>query len=196
MSTTTLPTTEHQNTNTISFGFWVYLMTDCVLFASLFAVYGVLQGSTFDGAVAHGLFNLPNVLIETIILLTSSLTCGMAMLAAHRQDKMKTLAWFTATFVLGIAFLVMELSEFSHLVTEGNSWRASGFLSSYFTLVGAHGLHISFGLLWIVVLMALVWGRGLSSAMITRLTLLSLFWHFLDIIWIFIFTVVYLMGGR
>ena len=182
------------NTKTI-FGFWVYLMTDCVLFASLFATYAVLRGNTFGGPSGHQLFSLPYVLTETLILLTSSFTCGLAMLAAHNRDKRLTLLWFGLTFLLGIAFLAMELTEFRHLVIEGNSWRRSGFLSSFFTLVGTHGLHITVGLLWMVILMAKVLSGGLTTANIRRLTLLSLFWHFLDIIWIFIFTIVYLIGA-
>jgi cytochrome o ubiquinol oxidase subunit 3 len=182
------------STKTI-FGFWVYLMTDCVLFASLFATYAVLRPNTFGGPSGHQLFSLPYVLVETLILLTSSFTCGLAMLAAHNKDKRLTLVFFGLTFLLGIAFLSMELSEFRHLVIDGNSWRRSGFLSSFFTLVGTHGLHITIGLLWMFILMVQVARKGLKQGIIRKLTLLSLFWHFLDIIWIFIFTIVYLVGA-
>jgi cytochrome o ubiquinol oxidase subunit 3 len=177
------------------FGFWVYIMTDCILFASLFATYAVLHMSTNGGPTAQMLFNLPNVLAETIILLTSSFTCGLAMLAAHRGHKQKVLFWFGLTFVLGLAFLGLELHEFSGLVASGNSWRRSGFLSAFFTLVGTHGLHITIGLLWMAVMGAKVVTSGLTRANLRRLTMMSLFWHFLDVIWIFIFTIVYLMGG-
>lgn len=177
------------------FGFWVYLMTDCVLFASLFATFAVLRNNTYGGATGAELFNLKFVLAETIILLTSSFTCGLAMLAVHKQDKKQLLFWFAVTFMLGAAFLALELTEFRHLTLEGNSWRRSGFLSSFFTLVGTHGLHITIGLLWMVVLMVQVLKKGLATATVRRLTMLSLFWHFLDIIWIFIFTIVYLLGA-
>jgi cytochrome o ubiquinol oxidase subunit 3 len=178
-----------------TFGFWVYLMTDCVLFASLFATYAVLRGNTFGGPSGHELFGLPLVLAETLILLTSSFTTGLAMLAARRGSKMDVLFWYGVTFLLGLLFLTLEISEFRHLAAEGNSWRRSGFLSAFFTLVGTHGLHIASGLLWMAVLLVKVVRGGLVPATIRKLTLLSLFWHFLDIIWIFIFTIVYLLGA-
>ena len=178
-----------------TFGFWVYLMTDCVLFASLFAVFAVLRGNTFGGPSGQQLFSLPYVLTETIILLTSSLTCGLAILSAQRGSKNQTLLWFGVTFALGLAFLIMELTEFRHLAAMSDSWRRSGFLSSFFTLVGTHGLHITAGLLWMTIQSGMVWKRGLTRKNLRQLTMLSLFWHFLDIIWIFIFTIVYLMGA-
>lgn len=177
------------------FGFWVYIMTDCVLFASLFAIYAVLNNNTFGGPNGRELFSLPYVLAETLILLTSSFTCGLAMLATRQNHKKKVIFWFVITFLLGLAFLAMELTEFRHLVAEGNSWRRSGFLTSYFALVGTHGLHITIGLTWMAVLLFKVIKGGLISSTVRRLTLLSLFWHFLDIIWIFIFTIVYLRGA-
>ena len=176
-------------------GFWIYIMTDCVLFASLFAIYAVLYNNTAGGPSGFQLFNLKNVLAETLILLTSSFTCGLAMLAAHRDDRKQTLMWFAVTFLLGVAFLAIELTEFRHFVVTGNSWRRSGFLSAFFTLVGTHGLHITIGLMWMVILMWQVFRRGLARVSIRRLTFLSMFWHFLDIIWIFIFTIVYLRGA-
>jgi len=178
-----------------TFGFWVYIMTDCVLFAGLFATYAVLHNNTFGGPSGRYLFSLPFVLTETLLLLTSSFTCGLAMLAAYRKNKALVVFLFGVTFLLGLAFLTMELTEFRHLAAEGNSWRRSGFLSSFFTLVGTHGLHITTGLLWMVVMITKVLRSGLTSANIRKLTLLSLFWHFLDIIWIFIFTIVYLLGA-
>jgi cytochrome o ubiquinol oxidase subunit 3 len=177
------------------FGFWVYIMTDCVLFAGLFATYAVLHNNTFGGPSGHDLFSLPFVLRETLVLLTSSFTCGLAMLAAHKNDKRQVLLWFGVTFLLGLTFLAMELTEFRHLAHEGNSWHRSGFLSAFFTLVSTHGLHITVGLLWIAVMMGRVMQKGLTRANIRRLTLLSMFWHFLDLIWIFIFTIVYLLGA-
>lgn len=186
---------EREATDKTVFGFWVYLMTDCVLFASLFAVYAVLHRNTFGGPSGHELFNLPYVLIETFALLTSSFTCGLAMLAAQRNAKREVLLWLGVTFLLGLTFLGLELSEFHKMVLEGNSWRRSGFLSSYFTLVGTHGAHITFGLIWMSVMGVYTWKKGLTDSIRKRLTLLSLFWHFLDVIWIFIFTIVYLYGS-
>lgn len=181
--------------NRTIFGFWVYLMTDCVLFASLFATFAVLRNSTFGGPSGNQLFSMPYALTETLILLTSSFSCGLAILAAQRRNKKLVIALFSLTFLLGAAFLAMELTEFTHLVHDGDSWRRSGFLSAFFTLVGTHGLHITVGLLWMMVMMAQVLRRGLTSVNIRKLTLLSLFWHFLDVIWIFIFTIVYLLGA-
>jgi len=177
------------------FGFWIYLMTDCLLFASLFATYAVLHKNTFGGEGASELFSPPYVLAETMILLTSSFTCGLAMLAARQNNRKYVLYGFAATFILGLAFLGMELHEFNQLAQEGNSWRRSGFLSAFFTLVGTHGAHITIGLIWILVLLKRVYIKGLSAAAIKKLMLLSLFWHFLDIIWIFIFTFVYMIGN-
>jgi cytochrome o ubiquinol oxidase subunit 3 len=184
-----------ESSNKTIFGFWVYLMTDCVLFASLFATFAVLRNNTYGGQPGKELFSPQFVLTETLILLVSSFTCGLALLAAHHRNKRAVLAWFSVTFLLGVAFLTMELTEFHHLVQEGNSWRRSGFLSSFFTLVGTHGAHILTGLIWMAVMMAQVARRGLGSSVVRRLTLLSLFWHFLDLVWIFIFTIVYMLGA-
>jgi cytochrome o ubiquinol oxidase subunit 3 len=177
------------------FGFWVYLMTDCVLFAGLFATYAVLRNNTYGGPSGADLYSLPNVLAETVILLTSSFTCGLAMLAVQRNQKNRVIAWFMVTFLLGLAFLTLELNEFHHLATTGNSWHRSGFLSAFFTLVGTHGFHIASGLLWMTVLMTKVFTQGLTRNNVRRLTMLSLFWHFLDVVWIFIFTIVYMIGA-
>lgn len=176
------------------FGFWVYLMTDCILFATLFATYVVLHKNSAGGPTTHQIYDLPYALTETFILLISSFTCGMAMLAIPSQNKKLFLAGYVLTFLLGAAFVGMELNEFSHLVHQGNSWERSAFLSSFFTLVGTHGLHVSVGLLWMLVLVPQVLYRGFSASMVRRLTCLRLFWHFLDLVWIFIFTIVYLMG--
>ncbi len=176
------------------FGFWVYLMTDCVLFGILFATYAVLHNNTFGAPSGKDIFDLSFVLKETIILLTSSFTCGLAMIAAHRLETKKVIAWFCVTFLLGLSFVVLEVTEFAHLVDVGNSWEKSAFLSSYFTLVGTHGLHISVGLFWMIVFMAQIARKGITLVTLRRLTCLSMFWHFLDVVWIFIFTVVYLMG--
>ncbi len=188
------PAVERKEESKTLFGFWIYLMTDCVLFASLFATYAVLRNNTFGGPAGHDLFSPSFVLAETLILLTSSFTCGLGILAARRSNKQQVIGWFIVTFLLGISFLAMELSEFSKFVADGNSWQRSGFLSSFFTLVGTHGLHITIGLIWMTVLLLRVRYQGITKSMMKRLTMLSLFWHFLDIVWIFIFTIVYMMG--
>ncbi len=177
------------------FGFWVYLMTDCVLFASIFATYAVLHNNTFGGPSIKDIFNPPYVLIETLLLLTSSFTCGLAILAVNAFKKNQALILLGITFLLGLTFLIMELSEFNHLIQQGDSFQRSGFLSAFFTLVGTHGLHITVGLIWMSVLMYNLFKKGFTRTSIRRLKLLSLFWHFLDIIWIFIFTIVYMIGG-
>ena len=184
---------ETLNSKTV-FGFWVYLMTDCILFATLFATFAVLRHSTYGGPSGQEIFSLPLVLAMTLILLTSSFSAGVGLLAARRGEGRQALAWFGLTFLLGAAFLTLEIREFVHLTAEGHSWRASAFLSSFFTLVGTHGAHISSGLIWMAVLVPRSVQRGLGSVDLRRLTCLTLFWHFLDVVWIFIFTVVYLMG--
>jgi len=185
---------EHQADEKTHFGFWVYLMTDCVLFASLFATYIVLHRNTAGGPSTIDIFDLPMVLTETIILLLSSFTCGLAVLAAHNQRKIQVIIWYAVTFLLGAAFLTMELAEFRHLIAEGYSWQRSGFLSGFFTLVATHGLHIAAGLIWILVMLWQVMKKGLTRNTVRRLSILGMFWHFLDVVWIFIFTIVYLMG--
>lgn len=174
------------------FGFWVYLMTDLLMFSILFACYTVLQGKTAGGEAASQLFSLPQALTETLFLLTSSFTCGIGMIMARRGDKAKTLLWFGVTFVLGLLFLIFELREFSQLIGEGHTLKSSAFLSSFFILVGTHGLHITSGLLWMAVTLGFMMKRGLNQHIVRKLSMLSLFWHFLDIVWIFIFTVVYM----
>ncbi len=186
-------TPEHDDSKPL-LGFWTYLMTDCVLFASLFAAFVVLRNNTAGGPDGAELFNMPFVLTETMILLTSSFTCGLGLLAARRQDKNKVLLWFGITFLLGLAFLTMEITEFIHLYDEGNSWQRSGFLSAFFTLVGTHGLHITVGLLWMGMLLYKLLRENRARDLVKKFTMLALFWHFLDIVWIFIFSIVYLFG--
>jgi len=176
------------------FGFWVYLMTDCVLFASLFATFVVLRNNTYGGPSGQDLFSLSFVLSETIILLVSSFSIGLAWLAAREGNKRPVLSFMALTFLLGLAFLTLEIKEFNHLYQEGNSWRRSGFLSAFFTLVGTHGAHITAGLIWMATMMVLIYRRGIYATNVRRVTMLALFWHFLDVIWIFIFSIVYLMG--
>lgn len=174
------------------FGFWVYLMTDLLMFAVLFAVYAVLHKNTDGGETGREIFSLPLALTETLLLLTSSFTVGVAMIAARKGNKQQALIWFGLTFLLGLAFLMLEIKEFSTLISEGHTLRSNAFLSSFFVLLGTHGLHISFGLLWMGTTLVYILKRGLNRHMVRKLTMLSLFWHFLDIVWIFIFTIVYL----
>jgi cytochrome o ubiquinol oxidase subunit III len=175
-------------------GFWMYLMTDCIVFATLFATYVVLHTHTFGGPTAKDLFSVKTAFIETMILLFSSAACGMAVIAAKHSQKIPALIWLSATFLLGISFVALELHEFADLAMDGHSWTKSAFLSSFFTLVGTHGLHVSFGLIWIVVMLFQVLIAGITIDTFRRLVIFSMFWHFLDLVWIFIFTIVYLLG--
>ncbi|MGL6013827.1 MAG: cytochrome o ubiquinol oxidase subunit III [Shewanella oncorhynchi] len=187
---------EHHDTsgNTL-FGFWIYLMTDCILFASVFATYAVLYMNTDGGVSGKDIFELDFVLIETAALLVSSITYGMALIFAKRHNKAATFVWLAITFALGCVFIGMEVYEFHHLIEHGNGPQRSAFLSSFFTLVGMHGLHVTAGLIWMAIMMIEVAKTGLGHRSITRLSCLSLFWHFLDIVWICVFTVVYLLGA-
>lgn len=175
------------------FGFWLYLMTDCILFASLFAVFAVMSDQFAGGPTGKDLFELPGVALETGALLLSSITYGFAMLGAYKGKKGAVLGWLAITFLLGVSFLVLELREFAHLIDVGAGPSRSAFWSSFFTLVSTHGLHVTFGLLWIVVLsVQVIRAPELTERELRRLTCLSLFWHFLDIVWIGVFTFVYL----
>ena len=191
----TLSHEERAADSTTLFGFWTYLMTDLVLFASLFAVFAVLRGPAFGGASIQNIFSLPYVLIETIALLTSSFACGLALLAARGGKMQGTIFWLCTTLILGAVFVGMEVSEFARLGVQGSVPSQSGFLSAYFTLVGTHGLHVTVGLLWLVALIVAIVQRGFSRGNMRKLALFAIFWHFLDIVWIFIFTIVYLTGS-
>lgn len=186
---------KHDTHESMSFGIWVYIMSDCVLFACLFAGYAVLHTQTAGGPGGIQLFDRSYVLIETLILLTSSFTCGLALIASRAKSMVGVLAALASTFALGLGFLGMELHEFTRLIAEGHGWGASAFLSSFFTLVGTHGLHIFVGLLWILALAAHLAIRGLNTQTTHRIFYFSLFWHFLDIVWICIFSLVYLLGS-
>jgi len=175
-------------------GFWMYLMSDCILFATFFVTYALLQSSTFGGPTSKDLFSLKLAFTETLVLLASSVTCGLGMLASCKENKISTLGWLILTFGLGISFVFMELTEFKELIEADHGWQTSAFLSSFFSLVGTHGLHVSCGLIWLFVMMAQIAIMGLNTLTFRRLALFSLFWHFLDLIWIFIFTFVYLIG--
>ncbi len=177
-----------------TFGFWIYLMSDLIIFATLFATFAVFSGSYAGGPTGKDLFDLPYLLGETLFLLGSSVTCGLALLAVHAGRKQGVLLGLGVTFLLGLGFVSMEIHEFAALVAAGRGPDKSAFLSSFFTLVGTHGAHVTFGLLWMAVMMAQVAVKGLTSPVQSRLLRLSMFWHFLDLIWIGIFSLVYLMG--
>lgn len=175
-------------------GFWLYLMSDCLIFAMLFATFGVLGTSYAAGPGPKDLFDLKLVALNTAMLLFSSITYGFAMLEMQKGNKNATQMWLAITGLFGLAFLCIELYEFHHMIHEGAGWWRSAFLSSFFTLVGTHGLHVTFGIIWLVVLMVQVSKFGLIEANQRRLMCLSMFWHFLDVVWIGVFTFVYLMG--
>jgi cytochrome o ubiquinol oxidase subunit 3 len=179
-----------------AFGFYLYLLSDAILFAGLFATFAVLHNSTNGGPSGHDLFDLKNAWIETTLLLTSSLTCGMAMIAADVRKQLAALSMLGLTFLLGAAFLVMELREFGHMIGEGAGPDRSAFLSSFFTLVSTHGLHVFAGLLWAIYIAVQLTRRGFTPAVVRRLFCFSLFWHVIDVVWIGVFTFVYLVGGR
>jgi cytochrome o ubiquinol oxidase subunit 3 len=186
---------EHHPENGTLLGFWLYLMSDCLVFACLFAMYGVLGRSYAAGPSGADLFELPLVAVNTALLLLSSITYGFAMLEMLKKRTGATLAWLAVTGVLGAGFIGIELYEFAHLIHEGAGPQRSAFLSSFFTLVGTHGLHVTFGIVWLVTLMIQVGKHGLIPENRRRLLCLSMFWHFLDVVWIGVFTFVYLMGS-
>ncbi|MBP7352066.1 MULTISPECIES: cytochrome o ubiquinol oxidase subunit III [Comamonas] len=180
--------------NGTSLGFWLYLMSDCLIFAALFATFGVLGRNYAAGPTGKELFDLSLVAINTAFLLLSSITFGFAMLQKQKKNVSGTLTWLAITGVLGLCFLGVELYEFHHLIHQGATPQRSAFLSSFFTLVGTHGLHVTFGLIWLVTLMVQISKHGLIEANVRRINCLSMFWHFLDVVWIGVFTFVYLMG--
>jgi cytochrome o ubiquinol oxidase subunit 3 len=186
----------HHNMDAVDvFGFWIYILSDCLLFATLFAGYAVLHNNTFGGPALKELFSLPYVLLETMFLLASSFTYGLAMISMYRSNRQQVLGWLMITFLFGLSFVVMEVNEFVKLYMEGHSWHSSAAMTSFFSLVGTHGLHVSMGLVWMAIMMFQVAKYKVNPVMSRRLTYLGLFWHFLDIVWIFLFTIVYLMGA-
>ena len=176
-------------------GFWIYLMSDCLIFASLFATFGVLSQSYAGGPSGAELFDLPLVALNTTFLLFSSITYGFAMLQMQQDKVFGTQLWLVITGLFGLAFLGVELYEFHHMILEGAGPQRSAFLSAFFTLVGTHGLHVTFGTIWLVTLLVQLTRHGLTVANRRRLFCLSMFWHFLDVVWIGVFTYVYLMGS-
>ncbi len=184
----------HAHDSPTLLGFWIYLMSDALIFATLFATFGVLSSSYAGGPTPREIIDLPLVAINTAILLISSITYGFAMLAMGRGKLRATQAWLLVTGLLGAAFVSLEIYEFSHMIAEGATPQRSGYLSALFTLVGTHGLHVTFGIIWIVVMLVQLNQRGLHIENQRRLLCLSMFWHFLDVVWIGVFTFVYLLG--
>lgn len=185
----------HHPPSSTMLGFWLYLMSDCLIFAVLFAVYAVLGRNYAAGPSGADLFDLQLVAINTALLLFSSITYGFAMIGMQARRKAQVLGWLAVTGLLGLGFLAIEIYEFHHLIHEGAGPGRSAFLSSFFTLVGTHGLHVTFGCIWLVTLMLQVNKHGLTAPNRRRLMCLSMFWHFLDVVWIGVFTFVYLMGS-
>ena len=185
---------DHEAGGSTLLGFWIYLMSDCLIFAVLFATYGVLGGNYAAGPGPKDLFDLSLVAVNTTMLLLSSITYGFAMLSSYQNKVGATQLWLAITGLFGAAFLGIELYEFAHMIHQGATPQRSAFLSSFFTLVGTHGLHVTFGIVWLITLMVQIGKHGLNKANARRLACLSLFWHFLDVIWIGVFTFVYLMG--
>jgi cytochrome o ubiquinol oxidase subunit III len=178
----------------VGYGFWIFLLSDIIMFSAFFAVYAVQVNATAGGPSGRDLFHLPYVALETACLLLSSFTCGFASIGASNRSGVWFYSAMAVTFVLGAAFLGLELHEFSDMIAEGAGPTRSAFLSAFFTLVGCHGLHVTLGLLWLLTMMAQVYAKGYRSDILRRLLCFSLFWHALDIIWVGVFTVVYLMG--
>lgn len=176
------------------FGFWLYLMGDAVIFALLFATYAVMVNNTAGGPSGADLFSIPHVIAETAVLLFSTFTMALAMISAEAKKSGATILWLIVTGILGLAFLYLEISEFVGMIAQNAGPDRSGFLSSFFTLVGTHGLHVTGGIVWLLVMIVQIQMRGLSRPVVSRLFRLSLFWHFLDVVWIGIFSIVYLAG--
>lgn len=180
---------------TVGYGFWIYLLSDIILFSGFFAAYAVLAKQTAGGPSPRELFGQERVALETAALLLSSFTCGLAGVTAERRKLLPAQLWLLATGVLGAAFLGLELAEFAEMIGEGAGPQRSAFLSAFFGLVGLHGLHIGVGLLWLGTMMAQLWVKGFQPQVLRRLMCFNLFWHALDIVWVGIFTMVYLMGS-
>jgi cytochrome o ubiquinol oxidase subunit 3 len=178
----------------VPYGFWLFVLSDMVLFSALFATYASLVHATDGGPTTNQLFDRNLVAVETLALLFSSFVCGLAMIAAKRKNMIWTQGWLLLTGLLGVAFLSIELFEFAKMIGEGAGPQRSAFLSSFFTLVGCHGAHVSAGLLWLGTMMAQIWAKGFRQDIVRRLLCFSVFWHALDIIWVAIFTIVYLIG--
>jgi cytochrome o ubiquinol oxidase subunit 3 len=178
----------------VPYGFWLFVLSDMVLFSALFATYATLVHATDGGPITNQVFHRDLVAVETIALLLSSFVCGLAMIAAKRANMAWTQVWLVLTGLLGLVFLIIEISEFAGMIAIGAGPQRSAFLSAFFTLVGCHGAHVTAGLMWIGTMMAQIWAKGFQPHIVRRLLCLSIFWHALDIIWVGIFTIVYLIG--
>lgn len=186
---------EEENYSKTLFGFWLYIITDFVLFATLFAGFLVLRNKSFGGPTPHDVFDLPYSLSQSFVLLGASFTSGMGGAYAHRGNRRGTILWFLFTALLGITFLLLEALEFQQLLDIGGSWKVSAFLSALWTLIGTHSVHVIFAIMWVPLLLWGVWRDGIDLRNLRRLTCLRMFWQFLNVVWIFIYVVVYLMGG-
>ena len=195
----TVSHTEHHNhghheREMTTLGFWIFLVTDCILFGTLFATYAVLYTHTDGHLTGRELFEVSGFTIETFILLTSSFTSGLALLAINKERMKPFMAWLIVTIFLGLSFVGLEINEFAKMIAEGASISTNAFLSSFFTLVGTHGLHVSFGIIWMLAIMIQIRRHGINAVTKQKVFIVGLYWHFLDAVWIFLFTVVYLMG--
>jgi cytochrome o ubiquinol oxidase subunit 3 len=180
----------------VAYGFWIFLLSDIIMFSAFFATYAVLSPNTNGGPSGAQIFDLHNVMVETTLLLLSSFSCGMAAIAAGARNKLAFAAAMLVTFALGAAFITLEVREFVGLIQTGDGPARSAFLSAFFALVGCHGLHVSIGLLWLLTMIAQVFAKGFRADILRRILCFNLFWHALDIIWVAVFTIVYLFGAR
>lgn len=186
---------EHHDQESLkTFGFWLFLITDVILFGTLFATYVVLRFSTDGGPTGAELIEINGIIVSTFILLTSSFTSGIAVLEMNKGNKRGLIGWLAITALLGASFVFLEVNEFMHLVHEGATIGTSAYWSAFFTLVGTHGLHVSLGLVWMISIMLQLGRRGITPVTKRKVSIISLYWHFLDVVWIFVFTIVYLMG--
>lgn len=188
------PDTHHDDYSKTTFGFWVYLLTDFMFLATIFASYAVLSKNTFGGLTPRDIFSLPFSTIQTLVMLCSAFTAGIAGACAHRKSKGGVIGFFFLTFLLGLLFLGMMGYEFSHIFAAGYSWKSTAFLSMYFTLIGMFGGHVIFALLWVIVLIIPVFKQGITVVSLKRLTCLRMFWQFINVVWVLIFTFVYVLG--
>lgn len=196
MSTNAVHHTEHPDSGSkVIFGFWIFILTDFIVFAALFATYGVLHNNTYGGLSIKEIVDLPYALLQSLIFLASSLSVGLSIVALKKQQKKSVFKWLLLSFLLGFTFVGLEYNEFAKIIQYGYSWQSSGFLSAFFTLVGLQGLHVIIGLLWMIILAVQVGIKGLHPTMPVKFACMGLFWDFLNIIWIFIFSMVYLMGA-
>ncbi|MHA7967537.1 cytochrome o ubiquinol oxidase subunit III [Paenibacillus sp. CAU 1782] len=184
----------HDQEELKTFGFWLFLITDVILFGVLFATFVVLRFNTAGGPTGSDLIELPGIIASTFILLTSSFTSGLALLSMNKGNKSGLIGWLIVTLLLGASFIYLEVNEFIHLVHEGANIGTSAYWSAFFTLVGTHGLHVSVGLVWMTALIIQLAKRGITPVTKRKVNIVSLYWHFLDVVWIFVFTIVYLMG--